>query len=471
MKTSIESAVRLQTAKTLKSNFYLFFLQFWDKISSDKFVYSKHIEYICNELQILGEKIIKREKPDFDWYIINVPPGSSKSTIVSIMFPTWLLTNDPSLFITNTSYSSDLAVSFIRKSKNVIDSPEYQFLFDKIELTKDNEGYIETKQSGGRYATSTGGTVTGTHANVLISDDPESAEQSRSEAFRNTANRYITETLSTRKRDKEITPIILIMQRLHELDPTGYLLAKKLNIKHICLPAIADGSESNKSLYVNGLLDPIRMNENVLNNYRSTLGSYGFAGQFMQKPAPDEGGKIKREWFEIVNESDIPQHLAVNCYIDGAYTKNTTNDPTGLMPCVFHNNILYIKHWSAKYFEMPELLRYFKEYAEIHKIGMTSRIRIEPKASGLSLKQLIFNETRFNVSEIIGKHVSESKVARVDACSPTMEAGRVKLLKGAWNEDFLTELAIFPNGKHDEAVDCLCYAIYDYFVQVVRRPS
>ena len=104
-------------ASKLKSDFYLFFAMFWEKISSDDLVESKHIKFICDELQKLGEDVIARRKPPYDWLLINVPPGSSKSSIISIMFPTWLLTKDPSIFCINASYSSDLATGFIRKAK------------------------------------------------------------------------------------------------------------------------------------------------------------------------------------------------------------------------------------------------------------------------------------------------------------------------------------------------------------------
>lgn len=457
-------SLKQETSKRLKGNFYLFFKMFWSKVSTDELVKSKHIEFICNEFQKLGEKIIAREKPDFDWLIVNVPPGSSKSTIASIMFPTWLLTCDNSLFIINTSYSNDLAIGFIRKSKRIFESVEYQTIFGKLELTKDNEGHIETKSGGGRYATSTGGTITGVHANCLISDDPLSVEQSYSKTFIEKANRYLLQTLSTRKRDKNITPQILIMQRLNEDDCSGHILSKDFKTKHICLPAQISENCTNPELYTNGLLDENRMNLSVLNEMRTSLGSYGYAGQFDQLPAPLDGGMIKREWIEIISEHFLPREIIKNCYIDGAYTSSTANDPTGIMISSFYNGILYILNWSTQYLEMPELLKYVKNYAVQNEIGLKSRIRIEPKASGKSLKQLLRNETNLNVSEIEGKHISEGKIARVNTCTPSIEGGKIKLIKGFWNNDFLNELSIFPNGKHDEAIDCLCYAIYDEII-------
>lgn len=457
-----------KVATRLKNDFYLFFQAFWEKVSSDELVLSKHIEFICKELQELGFKIINREKPDFDWLIVNVPPGSSKSTIASIMFPTWLLTNDPSLFIINTSYSNDLAVGFIRKAKPIFESVEYIDIFGKLELQKDNEGHIETKKGGGRYATSTGGTVTGVHGNVIINDDPLSVEQSYSKTFIDKANRYLLQTLSTRKRDKNITPQILIMQRLNEDDCTGHILSKGLKVKHICLPAELNPETTNPELYTNDLLDPNRMNLDVLREFKLNLGSYGYAGQFEQRPAPIEGGLIKRDWFEIVSQNEVPDFVSRNIYLDGAYTKDTKNDPTGIMVSAFYNNTLYVLNYHYDYLEMPQLLSFLPKFAEENNLNLTSKVMIEPKASGISLQQLLRQNTKLNAILINGKHVSEGKFARTNAVAPSIQAGKVKLIKGHWNEHFINEISMFPNGKHDEALDCLCYSIYDNLVKKVR---
>lgn len=451
-------------ANDLKANFYEFFKFFWPLVSSDKLTTSKHIEYICNDLRDLGQYIINREKPPHRWEIFNVPPGSTKSTIVSIMWPTWLLANDSGLFIINTSYSDTLATKFVRKSLDIITNPAFQMLYD-VTLSKTTEGYFETNKNGGRFATSTMGTVTGQHANVVINDDPLSVEQSYSKANRDRANRFITETLPDRVRDKSITPFVLVMQRLHEDDPTGFIISKDLDIKHTCLPAELSKKTTNglEYLYTDGYLCPIRINRTVCINKKKELGSYGYSGQYDQNPTPQGGGKIKGHWFTIVDE--LPNGLKLDMWIDGAYTKNTTNDPTGFMNIGFLNNTMYVEHAFSDYLEMPELLKKVPEYHTAHNLNHQSIIYIEPKASGKSLKQMLISATKLNAVEIDSYLVAEGKEARANVMSPKAESGRIVFLRGNWNKSVIDQLEGFPIMKHDEYIDILGYAVDKYFMK------
>lgn len=449
--------------KLLKENFYLFFCHYWSKICSDKFIESKHIKYIADELQHIGEKIIKREKPEYDWYIFNVPPGSTKSSLCSIMWPTWLLINDPSLFVINTSYSNELATDFIRKSFQILDAEDFIDFFGAFEFTKKNSDFIETKQNGGRFAGSTGGSITGKHANVLIADDPISCEMSYSKAERDRANRFITQTLTTRKRDKDNTPIIMIMQRLHDEDPSGYVLSKAkkegLKIKHICLPSELSSLSTNIDLYSDGLLDPNRMNREILKKIKSELGSFAFAGQFEQSPFPEEGGIIKREWFTKCSSEVVPKYLIWDCWIDSAYTDKTKNDPTGIMFAAFDRSSqkIFIKLFRNAYLTLPDLIKQLPELYTDVGCDHRSRTFIEPKASGLSLEQYL-RQTKMNPMLIKTPLVSQGKQARIMSCSPSMQAGKWMLIDGGWHDDFIGQLCSFPNGKHDEAVDLCGYA-------------
>lgn len=446
-----------------KSNYFYFFTLFWPLVSEEKLIISKHIKYICDELTELGKYIIEREKPPFDWYIINIPPGSSKSTMVSILWPCWLHTNDPSLFIIGSSYSSDISNGFVRRSKKVLDSEIYKALFGGIEFSKQLEGFYETKNNGGYYATSTDGTITGVHGNVFINDDPLSVKQSYSKAERDRGNRFVSTISPDRVRDKEITPQVVVMQRLHDEDPTGHIISKGLNTKHICLPA-EFGQNTTKGLeflYTDGLLDPIRINKNILQKRKQELGAFGYAGQYDQNPHPEGGGKIKREWFNFIHEKEVPGSLTFDLWVDGAYTKQTENDPTGLMLCAFTDNKLYITRFHSAHLEMPELLKLIPNF--VTSFNEKSRVFIEPKATGKTLKQLLVKDTHINAVEIESHLVSEGKEARIQTAAPKCEAGRVYIVSGKWNDDFIHQLEGFPTAKHDEAVDLIGYAVDYYF--------
>ena len=385
------------------------------------------------------------------------------------------------MIVIPSSYSSGLSIDHSIKSRDIFKSEKFEYLYKdyfikkfgkEIEMKsdKDNKTNWANNFGGERIVTSTGGTITGRHAHLILVDDGMNAEQAASEKFRETAHRFYGRTMASRKKDKEKTITIYIEQRLHENDLTGINLKKKVKkIKHICLPGkLSDNVNPSelKKIYQKNLLDPIRLNEYVLSEMKEDLGSYGFAGQIQQSPAPEEGGKIKKEWFEIVNINNIPKYAALDVFIDGAYTKKTTNDPTGIDIFYFskQEKILYWIYSFDKHLEMPELLKYITELQNNFNITKQSRIFIEPKASGKTLKQLLLKYSGLNAIEIKSKLVNEGKIAAVDATSPTIESGRVKLVQGTWNEHVLNQLATFPNAEHDEHVDNLAYAIDNFFI-------
>ncbi len=455
MKNSLE-----KVSNKLKSDFYLFFQMYWDKISSDKLIESNHIKFICDELQKIGFQILNNDDCDFDWCIINVPPGSSKSSICSIAFPCWILANDSSKFIINTSYSDTLATGFIRKSKMILQSDSFSDLFGKLELTKDNEGYMETKSGGGRFATSTGGTITGSHSNLIIVDDPLSVEQSYSQAHIDRANRYLTETIPSRVRDKKKVPKILIMQRLNENDPTGYILNSGLKVKHICLPSELTDYTTNPELYTNGVLDEVRMGHDVLEKYKNF--AYSYASQFLQSPSPLEGGIIKKEWFVIDKINSIGRKTIL---IDGAYTNNKSNDPTGILITEFRNGKTYILNYIREWLTISELLDKMPYIFEANGITQRDEILIEPKASGKDLVSMFRKFFNIPTNELKGDFIKFSKRERIETAAPFVQQGSFILNKAEWNEQFINELCMFPNAKHDEAVDLLSYACEINYLQ------
>lgn len=314
---------------------------------------------------------------------------------------------------------------------------------------------------GQRFTTSTGGTVTGIHAHILLVDDPINPQQSASKAERDGANEFVSTTLSSRTVNKEMTPMILIMQRLHEDDPTGHLLERRGDhIKHINLPAEDYNNVKPRELsekYVDGLLDPIRLNREVLQAAKLSLGTYGYAGQYDQDPSPRDGGMIKKEWFEIIEWESHYKNLVWNFVADTAYTDKEKNDPSGYIAYARQGSNYIIRAAETAHLEFPELMRALPSFCHQNGYSRRSMIEIEPKASGKSLVQTLRKETSLNVKE--GVPPAKDKVSRVNDSSPIMEAGRIKLIRGRWNKEFLEQLTTFPNAKHDEYVDCVTMLI------------
>lgn len=451
----------LAKAELCRRSFYFFLQEFWEVVIPEKAIYNWHIKYICDELQYLNSFVVDRKPKPYD-LIINVPPGTTKSTIISQMYTAWVWTIDPKQRFISSSYSQSLALSQSIKCRDIVLSDKYLLYFPDVSLLNDRSSKSDfwNNQGGQRFTTSTGGTITGVHAHQILIDDPLNTKQSSSKVERATANHFVTSTLSTRKVDKEITPTILIMQRLHEDDPTGVLLSKHKNIKHINLPAELSDKVQPKELkekYKGGLLDPIRLSKVTLKEAKIDLGSYGYAGQYNQLPAPEKGGLIKKDWFPIVDWKSSYADLKWNFVADTAYTSKEENDPSGYIAYAELDGDYIIRAAETLHLEFPELCKALPTFALQNGYSNKSMIEIEPKASGKSLAQTLKRETNLNVKE--GVPPAKDKVARVNDKSPIMEAGRVKLIRGAWNEDFLDQLATFPNAKHDEYVDCITMMI------------
>lgn len=444
-------------AELCKRSFFFFLKEFWDVVIPEPLVFNWHIEYICNELQYLNSFVVARKPKPYD-LIINISPGTTKSTIVTQMYNAWVWTIDPAQRFISSSYSHSLSLSQSIKTRDIITSDKYLLYFPDVKIKPDQSGKSDfwNTLGGQRYSTSTGGTVTGIHAHQIIIDDPINPKQAASDVERENANTFVTSTLSSRKIDKSITPTILIMQRLHEKDPTGAILSRGGNIKHINLPA--EESDTIKPIelrekYVDGLMDPIRLNRKSLDDARRDLGSYGYAGQFMQNPAPAEGGLIKKVWFDIIDWIPEYENLTWNFTADTAYTSNEKNDPSGYISFAKKDNDYIIRFAQTDYLEFPELCKMIVSFAHLHGYTNRSIIEVEPKASGKSLVQTLRKETNLNIKE--GVPPAKDKIARVKDVSPIIESGRVKLIKGSWNDNFLDEVSMFPNAEHDELVDCL----------------
>jgi len=457
------------------ANYYYFFKWLWHTVSTEPLVDNWHIKVICNELTILSRYLVNREVPPYHTLIINIPPGSTKSTLITQVYPVWLWLQDPSLKTIISTHSDRLSTKHSLNARGVIDSIEWStiieqyitFMFgSRFRITKDTEKDWHNSFGGMYYATSTGGSITGEHAHLQIWDDPQTPEMVVSEAKREASHRFYEKTMTTRKIDKDKTPTIIVMQRLHEDDICGRRINKQ-GVKHICLPAeIGDNIRPDhlRDYYEDGLLDIVRLHSGILDMQKEELGSLEYAGQYDQDPRPKQGNLVHDSWFNYCTIDEVPDLIA-DLWIDGAYTEQTKNDPTGLLVTKYSEsqNRLYILHFHSAYMELPELLKFIPIYAEDNGLTERSKTFIEPKASGKSIKQMLKSETMMNPIEILGPIVSDGKLARLNAGSPRIESGRVWMVKGSWNDEFMYQLTTFPNAKHDEGVDLLAYAINHYF--------
>lgn len=441
-----------------KRSFYYFFIHFWDVVESERLVDNWHIEYLCNELQNVAERVFDRENKKHD-LIINIAPGESKSSIATVFFPVWCWINDPATRTISSSYSASLSIAHAVKSRDLILSDRFRQYYPHIELKRDQSGKSEYKNTshGERIATSTGGTITGKHGHFIIIDDPLNPKEAASDVELKNANDYIDQTLNSRKVDKAVSVTILIMQRLHENDPTGHLLAKGKNVKHICLPGELSKNvypTELKKNYKDGLLDPQRLSKAVLDELETDLGSYGYSGQIMQSPSP-EGGGIWQKWFNPIPDKEFDELLkdasGYGTDWDLAYTEKQSNSASAYGSSFKINQNIYIDKLGYAFKEFPELIQFMKELPAPHYI--------EGKASGKSAKQTL---TKEGINAIEVDVTGGDKIARARMATPTAEAGRVYIRESLL--DFLyfdskQGLLKFPNASHDDVADVISQLI------------
>ena len=425
----------------------LFFTRYiFKENTGNKFEVAEFHKTLANTLHKVDNGEIKR-------LIINIPPRYGKTELAVKMFIAWTLAKNPMAKFIHLSYSDSLALDNSSMTKEYINSDAFQNIWD-LQLKKDSQSQKKwyTTQGGGVYATSSGGAITGFGAGsggAIIIDDPLKPDDALSDVRRSFINNRYNTTIRSRVNDRDV-PIIVIMQRLHEDDLSGYLLdgGSGEQWHHLKLAALDD---ENNALW------PEKHSFEELEAIRQA-DRYTFSGQYLQIPSPPEGGEWRKDWFNIINRAELPSDISFEMYIDGAYTKDTKNDPTGIQISGKSGDNLYIFKSIDKYLEMPELKNFVSAFVQSCGVPI-SQILVEPKASGKSLVQLLRRETRYNVSEIKTNFVRYSKIERARASSPFIEGGRVFLVKDTWNEAFLQQVSTFPNAKHDEHIDVTSYAI------------
>lgn len=311
------------------------------------------------------------------------------------------------------------------------------------------------------------------HNSIIVVDDPISPKNAESVPFRKSSIEYYTRSLYNR-----LTPVqygfrVIVMQRIHEEDLSGYLLKKNPeDYHHICLPAeIGLNKNAVKPIELqriyseDGLLDPIRLGKKYLNSFLKVLGSRGYAGQYDQNPSPDAGGILKIDWYDIVRPESIirDQKLEpIHFFIDSAYTEKTENDPTAIMACFRQGNYIYVLDVIEVWMEFPQLLRFIPQYVARFQYSHDSKIFVEPKASGKSIVQQLRDITMLNVIE--SPAPTDSKITRTHGVAPIHESRRFKLIDGAYITHYLDQLRLFPNATHDDMVDITVNATNELLV-------
>lgn len=463
-------------AELARRSLYTFIQEFWSEVSSDEPHWNWHIPYLCTALMTIAERVGAGQPKRHD-LIINVPPGTTKSITASIMFPVWCWTRWPWMRFIVGSYSSALSLEHAELSRELVRSDRFHALFPYLDIkqdkdTKSNFRIVERlptglwRSGGNRYSTSVGGTLTGFHGHILIVDDPLNPKESASDLKIKTANHWMEQTLSTRKVDKATTPTILIMQRLHQDDPTGHWLTKqKSNVFHISLPgeirSYADQVRPIEAIgnYVDNLLDPVRMPWPVLEDLQTDLGQYGYAGQIGQNPVPPGGGMFRAENFAVVDSLPTPANISQTVrYWDKGSTSKGGDYTVGVKMARLRSGYFVVVDVRRGQWSADERERIIRSTAEADGQRVLVFTEQEPGSGGKeSAQATIRNLAGFSS---FADRPTGDKTFRADPYSVQVNNGNVQLLRGPWNHAFVEEHRYFPFGTYDDQVDASsgCFA-------------
>ena len=461
----------LITRELNNRSLYHFLEYFWPVVSAHTFTPNWHIKYLCDELEAVAQRVGNRQ-PKLHDVLINISPGSTKTIMCSIMFPAWCWTKWYSTRFICSSYSAQLSLESAEYCRELIRSQMFQDMYPEIDIKPDKDtksNFKIIKKIGGRnnqvlvggsrYSTSVGGTLTGFHGDILLVDDPLNPAQAASDVELQNANHWVEQTLSTRKTDKSITPTVIIMQRLHQDDPSGHMLQKqKVNIKHISLPGECRNfreqvkpAELMKN-YVDDLLDPKRMPWSVLKDMEADLGQYGYAGQIGQDPTPPGGGMFKVDHFQI--ETNMPDsHHWVHAvrYWDKAGTQDGGAYTAGVKMIKLVNGRWIIADVKRGRWSSHQRERIIKETAVADGYGVDIWMEQEPGSGGKeSAEGTIRNLAGFRV---YAEHPTGDKVFRADPYSVQVNNGGFSILSGVWNREFIEEHRFFPYSTYKDQVD------------------
>lgn len=321
-----------------------------------------------------------------------------------------------------------------------------------------------TMENGFRLATSVGGVLTGRGGDYIIIDDPLKPDEAVSETRRKGVNEWFDQSLYSRLNDKQKSSIILIMQRLHEDDLVGHVLAQG-GWKLLRFPAIAEEDQAYTIRTPYGTrvfkrwagepLHPEREPLEILRQLRDTVGEYNFAGQYQQAPAPLGGGMVKVGWFKIYTDATVPTKF--DLLFQSWDTANKRNELSDYSVCTtwgLKDKHLYLLHVYRKRLDYPDLKRAVREQTEAFQ---PRTILIEDRASGTQLIQELAREGLHQVKRYSS---SMDKIMRLNSVTGTIENGFVHLPeKAEWLGEYVHELRAFPNGKYDDQADSTSQAL------------
>jgi predicted phage terminase large subunit-like protein len=488
----------IQDRADAERSLHAYFKQAWGQIEGARpFVDSWHIGALCEHLEAVSLNQIRLLN-------INVPPRSSKSSVVSVAWPTWHWPRWPETRFGFASHDEKLAERDAVKARALIESRWYQNRFgDKFKINPkiDRQDKYANDKWGERIALGTASKLTGEGADIWVLDDANDAQDAMSEAKLEATRDWLDTVLSTRFNDPKSARFVNIQQRIHEKDATGHLQEKfgkdMVNLilpmefepdrrcVTVKLPSTGDKPWADPREEEGEPLCEARWGPEEIDQLKRSLRSqYAIAGQLQQRPAPAEGGMIKRSWFKLWQYAEPPKF---ECVLQSWDTATSEKEEAAYSACttwgVFRDPknqpaALLLSMWRDR-LEYPELREMVKRVAYDYLDDETDEplerpnphnapdiVLIESKSSGLTLIPDLmragirgvqpFDPTRFG-----------DKIGRVRGVTHLIQNGRVYLPTSApsyqypkgWAMEFVNQCMLFPKAESRDLVDTMTQAL------------
>lgn len=420
------------------------------------FLRNWHIAAILYRLEQIRRGEINR-------LIINMPPRYLKSIVCSVAFPAYLLGHDPTYRIICLSYGADLSTKHAADFRAIVQSSWYRGAFPRLKIARTADSDVFTTKRGYRKTTSVGGALTGLGGNLFVIDDPQKPVDAQSQPLRDSLNAWFSNTLMSRLDNRQSGAIIVVMQRVHLNDLTGYLTENSDGWTLLNLAAIAEededipiGDQQTHHRQAGETLHPERDCLAAWEIVRKENGSEVFAAQYQQNPVPPGGAMLKRQWLRYY---DTPPERTYRTKViqswDCAAKEGAQNSWSVCTTwLIVDKTDYYLLDVTRGRYEYPRLRQAALALAE--KYDPTA-IVIEEASTGIALGQDLKEMGRYRVRPV---PVDRDKVTRLYVQAAKFEAGRVYFPKNApFLPDLEAELLTFPQGKHDDQVDSITQAL------------
>lgn len=459
-KKSLERLRRLNYIKAEKELAHFAKLS-WKVLEADTpILWNWHHDLICEYLTACKIGQIKR-------LVINEPPRMMKSLLVTVNFPVWAWVTQPQKRFIFGSHAATLANKHSLLRRDLIESPWYQKGWaDRFVMASDQnmKSDFKNNKTGQMFAAGISGSVTGEGGDFIVIDDALNPKDADSDAERQSVLDSFDLVWSSRLNNKKEGVIIIVEQRVHHRDLSGHVLAKELGYEHLCLPAECEKktiivfplSKQNKIREEGDILHPEREGKVEIERAKKDLGTYGFAGQYQQRPSPKSGGIIKRAWLKNFWRA-APERLDVQIQ-SWDFAFKATAGSSNVCGTVWgkRGGEFFLLDLISDKLEFTESLTAVKTMSAKHPRALAKLV--EAKANGPAVMSVL----KTKVPGMIPYDPDTSKEARLSAVSPLFEAGNIWLPDPElcpWVHDYIEELVSFPNAPQSDRVDSTSQAL------------